>query len=246
MKLSKKLSLGLISTTAALTPVVAVVSCGSKNEVNFDKKYDFSVLKWDSLKVEDVTIDKWVDGDTFTCTNANNETYNVRIQNVDTPESHVEVADASGVKNWVDTEGLEHEYAIKAFEFGQDQIKPNSKARLVLSGGVSYNRKVASVFYGENFSQNYEVNILRSGLAMPFVSSKGLWAEISPVRSILHYLAIPLGNAYNYAVVNHLGLFGADRSEILKIHGSTDTTALEYNPSSETSVFNYVEDNYWK
>lgn len=237
----KKTLLGSLGTLSIAAPVAAVVSCGSSSKTNFDKTYTFEKIDWSRLQYEDVTINSWTDGDTFNCTNEKGETYNVRIENIDTPESHTQENGA-----WVDTVGLEHEYAIKAYEFGQKVIPVHTKARLALQTGQSYNRKVASVFYGDNFSKNYEVDILKQGLAMPFVDSAGLYLKMSSAAGILYYLGLPLGDAFNYAKNHHLGLMGASLEEVLKIHGSTSTEALEYKPASTKSVYNYADVDFWK
>lgn len=109
---------------------------------------------------------------------------------------------------------------------------------------MSYNRVVASVFYGENFEKSYEVNILRQGLALPMITASGLYGAIKSESDLLHYLAVPLADAYNYALENKLGLFETSTTafDSLKVHGSTDLDAVTIGKPK--NIYSYSQYDY--
>lgn len=230
----------ILGTAAIVLPIAAVISCGSQDK--FSKTYTFEAIDWSKINYTEATITKWIDGDTFTCTSPDEkDPYNVRVEYIDTPESHVKIDD-----KFVDTEGAELEAALEAYHFGMNEIPSGTKVRLALEPGLTYNRKIASVFYGQNFEKSYEVNILRKGLAMPMINSSGLRGLMQSDSEILHYLAVPLADGYNYAIENKLGLFktASNSSDILKIHGVTDVSAVTVG--KPRNIYSYADVDFWK
>lgn len=235
-----------IFTGAALSTaaVVALVSCGA-DAVNkeFDKSYDFTKVDWNNFKLaEEVTVISWIDGDTLTIKRADGTHKNLRISFIDTPETHVS-SGSSG--SWSDTSGLEHDYGIKAFEYGKSEMPQGTKIKVALESGESYNRLVGSVFYGNNFTQNYETNIVKKGLALPFVSNVDYLA-MKQTSSMLHYLGKPIADAYNYALQNKQGLFERDLNEVLKVHGTTNLDSVKHDTKSTKSIYHYTDVDAWE
>lgn len=240
----------------SIAAVSTLVSCGTNIEVDptkneqssnqqlnktFDKTYDFAKINWSDFKLaEEVTVVSWIDGDTLTIKKADGTQKNLRISFIDTPETHV-----SNAGSWSDTNGLEHQYGIKALEYGKSEMPKGSKIKVDFEAGESYNRLVGSVFYGNNFAQNYETNIVKKGLALPFVSNVD-YLHIKQPSSMLHYLGKPIADAYNYALQNKQGLFERDLNDVLKVHGTTNLDSVKHDTKSTKSIYHYIDVDAWE
>lgn len=235
----------LFSTaTISVVAVASTISCGGlgiSDGKEFDKSYDFTKVKWNNFKLaEEVTVVSWIDGDTLKIKRADGTQKNLRISFIDTPETHV-----SSGSSWSDTSGLEHDYGIKALEYGKSEMPEGTKLKVALASGESYNRLVGSVFYGNNFTQNYETNIVKKGLALPFVSNVDYLA-MKQESSMLHYLGKPIADAYNYALKTKKGLFERDLNDVLKVHGSTNLDSVKNDQKSTKSIYHYLDVDAWE
>lgn len=242
-KLLKTISL-FFATTVPVTAVASVVSCGNNKTDSFDRSYDMSKVKWSDFKLaEEVTVVSWIDGDTLTVKKEDGTRKNLRISFIDTPETHV--SNGGTTKSWSDTSGLEHDYGIKALEFGKSEMPNGSKIKVDFEPGESYGRWVGSVFYGTNFDQNYETNIVKKGLALPFIGSVN-YLSMHDETSMLHYLGKPIADAYNYALNNKQGLFERNLNDVLKVHGSTNLDSVKYDLKSTKSIYHYLDADAWE
>lgn len=247
---NKKTIVSLGAIVSILAPVGVVVSCGDdKNKEtvvsrDFSKEYDFSGIwaNMDASTYEDVTIKHWIDGDTLVFEHANGVEGHLRISEIDTPESHVK-DDATG--QWVDTTGIEKEWADKAFNFGKQEIPANTTARVMFQKGGTYGREVGSLFYGTGYKKSYSTNIMRSGLALPFIGGS-LYMLMYGKNNPLHYVGIPMADAYNYAKNNKIGMFSVDPATISQVHGVTSSKPTEYKPNDKESMYNYTDVDFWK
>ena len=255
-------SFGVVSLISALP--FTVVSCGSNdNETwgaasrDFNAEYDFSRVWTEGSLTEDfvkeVYIDNWIDGDTFKYRNliddgsgqmvpetGPNALHSLRITLIDTPESHVQNGDGE----WVDVTGIEKEWADKAQGFGLSLMPNHSIVKIVTNGSQTYGRDVGSVFFGDSYERSYQYEIIKAGLALPMFPD-GLYIKTMHEYDIMHYLAVPLGDAYNYALNNKVGLFSTNLDDTLHIHGSTNLGPVEYDVDDKESIYNYLDVDFW-
>lgn len=237
LKLIKGISFTSIITIA---PIVAVISCSSSTSKNYSRQYTFEKIDWSKISYNDATVTSWIDGDTLKfILDGETKEQTLRVEMIDTPESHIK--DGS---NWVDTVGKEHDYAIQATEFGKREIPAGSKVRLTLATGGTYGRRVGTIMYGEHFDKSYEVNVVRAGLALPFIESAALYLKMQAKYNMLHYLALPIADAYNFANNNKLGMFKENLDELLIIHGTTDLTAV-IDKNENTSIYGNLDVDAW-
>lgn len=249
----KKAIVPLGAIASISLPAVIAVSCGDNKKEGFEYQpprdarkfstdYNFSSI-WTSLtNYEDCTLLHWIDGDTFRYRKSDGTENNLRVESIDTPESHVK--DNHG--KWISTSGVEKEWADKATEFGKKEIPAGSTIRLVFQVGGTYGRDVASVFYGDHFENNYSVNIIKSGFALPFINSSSLVIVMDRVTNPLHYVGVPIADAFNDAILNKRGMYGMDPSNISKVHGTTNINSSKYVPSDPKNIYHYISDDFWK
>lgn len=259
----KKAIVPLGAIASMSLPATMAVACGNSSQSNyaalsgrdFSKIYDLSTI-WSDISADqykEIVIKKWIDGDTLIYQNASDAAQvdpadshavsalpHLRIQSIDTPESHKQV---NGT--WVDTTGIEKEWADKATQFGIQQIPVGTTVRAMLSKGATYGRDVGSLFYGPSYSKNYSVEILRAGLALNFISTV-TYVIMHSRHQILHYLGLPLADGYNYAKKNKIGLHSVDIASVSQIHGTTSEIPVLYNPNNKGSVYSYMDVDFWK
>lgn len=109
-----------------------------------------------------------------------------------------------------------------------------------MAAGSSHHRDVGNLFYGDNYSKSYSVDILKAGLALNFINNVN-YMNMSSRSAPLHYLGVPLADGYNYAKTHKLGLHSVDPSEVSKIHGTTSFIPVLYNPANVGSVYHYMD-----
>lgn len=259
----KKAIVPLGAIASMSLPATMAVACGSSDTSNlsslsgrdFSKEYDLSTI-WSDVSADqykEIVIKQWIDGDTLIYQNASDSTPvdptdhkgvsalpHLRIQSIDTPESHKQVDGT-----WVDTTGVEKEWADKATHFGEQQIPVGTTVRVMLTKGATYGRDVGSIFYGPSYSKNYSVEILRAGLALNFINSVN-YIIMNSRHQILHYLGIPLADAYNFAKKNKVGLHSIDPASVSQIHGTTSEIPVLYNTHNPGSVYSYMDVDFWK
>ncbi len=181
----------------------------------------------------DAIITHWVDGDTFNYENIDGSKPkydSVRIQNIDTPEINHSWAGSAPV------DSAEEKWGIKATELAKQLIPEGSHVRLVNSGDNSFNRLVASVFYGNNFEHNFEIEMLKSGLATPIFQAN----QILSKANIQYYIGLELANSFNYAKDNKKGVWSLESPEsVVKVHGFSAPDELEKNPKDPNMVTIY-------
>lgn len=244
MKFNKKAIVSLGTIASISLPLISTIACGnSGSERKFDRDYNFSSIWTHVSNYKDVTIQEWIDGDTLRVEYQDQTVEKLRLESIDTPESHMHSSTSDS--GWVDTTGIEHEFAIKAFEFGKHEMPAGSTVRLFMTSELTYGRRVVSLFYGDNFSKSYSVEIIKRGLALPFLPSV-LYLKMKRESSSLHYTGVPIADAYNYSKGKKLGMFSMDPAEISKIHGVTDTSNVEYQPNNKATVYHYMDIDYWK
>lgn len=146
---------------------------------------------------------------------------------------------------------LEGDWGLQAGNLGRQEMKAGTKIRIATDGKKSYNRIVGSIFYGENLSKNWSVEILKRGLTLPFLSNP---AAVLDETSILYHNGKAIADAFNYAMNNKLGIFkithGGSLEEhlknILSTHGATDYSPLiDYGQhksvGAPTSIYDYMK-----
>ena len=218
----KKLLLSLSSFAVIFLNITLIISCGSELKWTPTHQNDSFANLWsqNQYNYQILTVDHWIDGDTLVANNSENAVINIRVEFIDTPESHTQINGS-----WVDTTGDEKKWADLAFDFGKTQLPEQSSFYFVTNNDSSYNRIVGTLFYGKDYAKNYSVEILKAGLALPFISDAAMVLDKTSIKS---KLALPLADAYNSALQLKKGLYNENYEEFLKTHGVTDFSAVTY------------------
>lgn len=246
MNVTKKILNSFLAASVAIAPLAFVISCGKNTAVSYSN-YDFSKLNWKEMSYVEATIVKWVDGDTPTVkihgrhiSTIKDQQVNIRVESIDTPESHEHINGA-----WVDTSGVEYEWGKKAQSFGEKVLPKGTEVRIYTIGSQTFNRIVGSIFYGPNFSKSYSVDIVREGLTLPFISD--------PIGALINdnkkYIYRGIADAYNEAKNGRKGIFSStvDINKVYSIHGGIDLTSVtRYGSEAENkrhhSIYYYTKD----
>ncbi|CAC13198.1 LIPOPROTEIN [Mycoplasmopsis pulmonis] len=210
----KKRTLFLILslTSIALLPSV-FISCSHSTEAKLrEPKLNFNVdveefkNNHPGFEVYDGEMASYGDGDTFVVNlyrNPKNPTRafatKIRIQLIDTPES-------SDINKDGKYSEAEKKWGKKASDKVKELIPLNSKVRVFLSGAKTYDREVGTVFFGENFSRNFSVEMINAGLARPN-GIDFLKTQYENPKHMANFLAIELAYAFNSAINNKRGMF---------------------------------------
>jgi len=240
----KKYLLAIGGVITTISPIVISISCGSNSSTRtytptraYAAKDSVFDLSKSTGALKDVRIVSWIDGDTpivdILDSNGNVDVANkhIRITGIDTPELH---ARTNG--NYAATSGKEYQWALKGQAFGEEVMPKGARVKLFTDGSTSYDRLVGSLFYGGDSStlkgyKNYSVEILKKGLAMPFLSSASL---VLVPSSVFYLTGLALADAYNWAKESHIGIFSESSLDFLRIHGTTDDSAVLWRDGPRT------------
>ncbi|MDD1373447.1 thermonuclease family protein [Metamycoplasma hyosynoviae] len=195
--------------------------------VTVEKKFTY----WEWFSYVDATVERITDGDTleikaltkpFSVTGAVDssievgKTYKVRISTIDTLEEHAPENKAIDKVEKAFAE-LDHKYAEKLILVG-------SKVRLVSDSWsvTSYNRKVASLFFGEKYQRNFACEMLAGGYTLPRIQDQRKVFENGYLAngkkdSILALLLPYLAYAYNEGLEQKRGFYSTTEPEVVAL-----------------------------
>ena len=234
----------LINDYKAKNTPLAVYSNGHYNELstNPNSKYTF----WKNIYVDIQTTEEGNAYDPVLKDPAHpNSIYDFR-------KVKVQVGNGKEIPLITELAKKEGYWGLKAGDFGREQMPIGTKVRVATDGKKSYNRIVGSIFYGENLSKNWSVEIIKKGLTLPFLSNP---SSVLDKTSILWQNGQAIADAFNYALDNRIGMFKIETNEknleehltkILSTHGMTDFQALiKYKGikpiNAPTTIYDYME-----
>lgn len=238
---NKRIGMTLGTITSFVLPAVAVVSCGGESANIKRTPEAFSAAKmWESFvptQYFDAEIINWIDGDTLVVKkDGETKTRTIRVYDIDTPEINHDHAGSAHV------DSAEERWGLEATNFAKKLIPVHSTIRLVSTGSETYNRLVASIFYGDNFENNFEVKIIEAGLAFPDVDVD----TIKKYYYVNYWIGLDLYNAYHSAVNNHRGIFSIgsikDIEKVITTHGVKDTSM--FNPNNDEGILRTWKDTH--
>lgn len=187
-------------------------------------------------KINNITFEAvvryWIDGDTLEVNKINDANpIRIRVKSIDTPEINHEHQESAHVSS------DEEYWGIKSTNFAKNLMPPQSHIKIV-GNSHSFNRLVCSVFFGSNFDKNFEIEILKAGLALPNIDVGSIMQGNE--YDITYYIGLELANAYNYAKINLLGLWSInDLSNVIKVHGTSDYSNIDINNENQkNSIYN--------
>lgn len=193
----------------------------------FDSSFETEIIKdletretekiittlWERFAGVDATITRVFDGDTVEVSVVNNltektsfakgELVKIRIPLIDTLEQN--------------TEGVtEREKKLSNLDskFVETILRPGTKVRLLSDNWTngSYNRKVAYLFFGENYHKNFSIEMLSNGWTLPRISQtdfKTFKIDYNNVEktTVLSYLLPYVARAFNDGYMNKKGFY---------------------------------------
>ncbi|NQZ65863.1 MAG: P80 family lipoprotein [Mycoplasmatales bacterium] len=134
-----------------------------------------------------------------------------------------------------------------AGEYGRTQMPPGTIIRIATDGKKSYNRFVGSIFYGENLSKSWSVEVIKKGLALPFLSNP---ASVLDKKSIFWQSGQAIADEFNNSIEKKVGLFDSKGEslhdhlkKLLITHGTTNYEPLLKNSNAPgiTTIYKYLE-----
>ncbi|AHH45535.1 thermonuclease family protein [Mesomycoplasma bovoculi] len=179
------------------------------------------------------------------------EPISVRFETIDTAETTFVDKDTGKRKP---TTGLEYKYAEQAKEFAKLLIPIGSTVYFVFSGESpkgSYNRKVGNIYFGhDGFYKNYNIEIIKAGLALPIISDL---ANVNINTSVDFYTSIKQSASLENAINKKYGMFaelkGLDFKSISTVvesiyqtrGGSSISQFLKLDNNKDENVIDYYE-----
>ncbi|TPI03086.1 thermonuclease family protein [Mycoplasma struthionis] len=182
-----------------------------------------SISLWDLFNYAEGTISKLADGDTVRVRITNPpkprggtkfdipEEISIRIPMIDTLEENTPSATPR-----------ERELAAMDSAYARTLLPVGTKVRVVAAEGwssKSFNRFVAYVFFGENFTRNFGIEMLAGGYTLArlegndaFVFSNYLDTPAETAKSIRAYLLPYAAYAMNEGILKKRGFYGAPTS----------------------------------
>lgn len=196
----------------------------------FDQKVDITRIKnletreeetvnislWEVYSAIDAEIVKIYDGDTMlvrvleknertTAFNVGDE-IKIRIALIDTLEQNVR-----------DVTEREKKLAHLDSEYVESILPANTRVRIISENWSdgSYDRKIGYLFFGENYEQNFSINMLANGWTLPRINNNELKNFITDYEkikksSIKSYLLPYIARAFNHGYTKQRGFYAKD------------------------------------
>lgn len=241
-------------------PVITFIACSSDSNwigsfVVPEVKNNFTNDDWKVANLSAIAkIKNWKDGDTVDVSlkydNVDGwEDATIRITGLDTPESRVRKDN-----KWVKTEEPELTYANNAHKFAETLLPKGTEIKIWLDGTDrnpnkdSYGRVLGSIFYGENYSKSYTIQVIAEGWSIPQLDSK----YIKEYYRSEYLLADEAAKAFNFAWYNKKGIHAKrnDNSfnylnDLYKTRGVGNAYSLSSYFIDEKHPDSNKKDNYW-